>query len=60
MAKTPVDVQYYRGYKVVLMTYDWDDMYRILKDDKELCRFSNWGDSKAWIDSQITRTEGEK
>jgi hypothetical protein len=50
--KKPVDSQSYKGYEIVLPSFDWDALYEVYKDGKIVHRCQDRQDAKDWVDQQ--------
>lgn len=48
----PVDREPYKGYDIVLWSFDWDADYCVYKGEVLLKRLPDRGEAKKWIDSQ--------
>ena len=58
--KKPVDSEIYKGYKIVLESFDWGARFRVIAPSGNVRKFDDRSSAKSWIDGMNETAEGTK
>lgn len=55
MTRKPFYEETYKGYRIVLQTFDWDDMHKVYLDGRLVNSFQDLADAREWINKQTEK-----